>query len=185
MTEEIDRTPNWPFLIGLGFNIWIGCWQTGLVSAGNNVVGDYLQLQLNWTDDEAELNNSIIAFCTIIGLTVGLFSGNVFVAYGRRITIIMFYLILLVSTGITLIQNFWAIAIGKFVMAFSAGNILIATNLILNETIPRQLNSLFGNLVNFGIITGIFMELALGLAFPDLDSEAAKTTQIWRIAYGF
>ena len=29
------------------------------------------------------------------------------------------------------------------------------------------------------------MELALGLAFPDLDSEAAKTTQIWRIAYGF
>ena len=131
------------------------------------------------------MNNSVIAFCTIIGLTVGLFAGNVFVAYGRRKTIIFFYLILLAATGITLIENFWAIAIGKFIMSFAAGNILIATNLILNETIPRQLNSLFGNLVNFGIITGIFMELALGLAFPDLDSEAAKTTQIWRIAYGF
>ena len=72
-------------------------------------------------------------------------------------------------------------------MSTCSGTILIAANLILEETIPRHLHSLFGNLINFGIITAIFLELSIGLAFPDLDEEPekAKTTQLWRLAYGF
>ena len=42
-------------------------------------------------------------------------------------------------------------------------------------------------MVNFGIMTGICFELFLGIAFPDIDTEPekAKTTQLWRVAYGF
>ena len=70
----------------------------------------------------------------------------------------------------TLVLNFWLIVIGKLLFSTAAGMILIAANLYLEETIPRQLHSLFGNLINFGIITAIFMELSLGLAFPDINS---------------
>ena len=92
---------------------------------------------------------------------------------------------ILVSTALTLYQNLWTITIGRFFFSFSAGMTLIAFNLILNETIPRHLNSIFGNLINFGFITGLCIQLTLGLAFPSLDTQAAKTTQLWRIAFGF
>ena len=186
MAEELERTPNWPYLLGLGFNIWLCCWQAGFSQGGNNVSGDYIKLQLNWTDSEAEFNNSAIAFVEAFGITAGSFLANAVVAYGRRKTIIICNVILIAFTALTLIQNFWCIIIGKLIMSICAGTILIAANLILEETVPRQLHSLFGNLINFGIITAIFMELSIGLVFPDIDEEPekAKTTQLWRLAYG-
>ena len=104
MAEETeDRKPNWPFILGLGFNIWLCCWQAGFSQAGNNVSGDYLQLQLKWTDDQAEFYNSAIAFVEAFGITAGSFLANVLVAYGRRKTIIISNVILIAFTALTLI----------------------------------------------------------------------------------
>ena len=87
----------------------------------------------------------------------------------------------------TLVLNFWLIVIGKLIFSIACGMTLIAANVYLNETIPRAQQSLFGNIINFGIVTAIFMELAFGLAFPDIKDqpEEAKKTQLWRVAYGF
>ena len=81
---------------------------------------------------------------------------------------------ILVSTVLTLILNFWTIVIGKLLFSFAAGIILIAVNVYMDETIPRQLQSRFGIILNFGIITGILFELTLGLVFPDIDTEPEK-----------
>ena len=75
---ELERTPNMPFLIGLGFNIWANCWQAGFSQAGNNIVGDYLKIQLEWSDKEAEFNNSIIGFVEPLGITAGSLAAGVF-----------------------------------------------------------------------------------------------------------
>ena len=123
----------------------------------------------------------------MLGITIGSFAANVFVPYGRRKTIIVSNLVIVVATILTLILNFWTIIIGKFIFSVASGVILIATNVYLNETIPRHLNSLFGNVVNFGIITAIFLEESFGLLFPDINDnpKEAMDTQLWRVAYGF
>ena len=123
--------------MGLGVNLWVGCWQAGFSQGGNNIVGDYLKLQLNWSDKEAELNNSIIAFVEVFGITAGSFAANLFVEYGRRKTIIICNLIIILATIMTLILNFWLIVIGKLIFSICAGLILIATNIYINETVPR------------------------------------------------
>ena len=133
------------------------------------------------------MNNSIITFVEAFGITLGSFLANVLVAYGRRKTIIVSNIVIIMATGMTLVQNLWMIVIGKLIFSIAAGCILIASNVYLNESIPRHLSSLFGNLINFGIITAIFIELTFGLAFPDIDDEPEKAmnTQLWRVAYGF
>ena len=73
----------------------------------------------------------------MFGITVGSFAANIFVEYGRRKTIIACNLVIIVATVMTLILNFWLIVIGKLIFSIAAGMILIATNLYLNETIPR------------------------------------------------
>ena len=129
----------------------------------------------------------MIAFVEVFGITIGSFAANVCVQYGRRKTIIYSLLVILVTTCMTLVQNFWLIVIGKLIFSTACGLTLIASNVYINETIPRAQQSLFGNLINFGIVTGIFMQLAFGLAFPDIKDqpEEAKKTQLWRVAYGF
>ena len=129
----------------------------------------------------------MIAFVEVFGITTGSFAANVCVQYGRRKTIIYSLLVILVTTCMTLVLNFWLIVIGKLIFSIACGLTLIATNVYINETIPRAQQSLFGNLINFGIVTGIFMQLAFGLAFPDIKEqpEEAKKTQLWRVAYGF
>ena len=107
----------------------------------------------------------------MLGITLGSFAANICVEYGRRRTIIYSYLVILLATAMTLVLNYWLIVIGKLIFSFASGLVLITSNVFINETIPRAQMSLFGNVINFGIVTGIFMQLAFGLAFPSIDDE--------------
>ena len=124
-------------MIGLAFNLWMGCWLTGFSVAGNNVVGDYLAVQLDWNTKQAEFRNSVIATVEVFGVTAGSFAAGYFVEFGRRKTIIFSFVVILLATFMTLVLNFWMIVIGKLIFSLACGVSLIATNLYINETVPR------------------------------------------------
>ena len=124
-------------MLGLALNLWMGCWLTGFAVTGNNVVGDYLAIQLDWNTKQAEFRNSVIATVEVFGVTAGSFAAGYFVEFGRRKTIIFSFVVILLATFMTLVLNFWMIVIGKLIFSLACGVSLIATNLYINETVPR------------------------------------------------
>ena len=79
----------------------------------------------------------MIATVEVFGVTAGSFAAGDFVEFGRRKTIIFSFVVILLATFMTLVLNFWMIVIGKLIFSLACGVSLIATNLYINETVPR------------------------------------------------
>ena len=79
----------------------------------------------------------MIATVEVFGVTAGSFAAGYFVEFGRRKTIIFSFVVILLATFMTLVLNFWMIVIGKLIFSLACGVSLIATNLYINETVPR------------------------------------------------
>lgn len=64
----------------MGINGICVAWTTG----GNNQTANLFAAKLNWTADQARLNNTIINFCSQIGKTLGALCGGQIIEHGRK-----------------------------------------------------------------------------------------------------
>ena len=183
MEERNPKTNFWT-LFGISANIWICCWQGGFCIGGNNVVGEILADQMNWGDNK-DRNNTIISSLAIAGGTIGSLASGTICEIGRRRSILLCNVVVIISTAMMLVLNLWVIFIARFMQAVAAGVILSGSNLYLAETIPVHKRTIFGVALNLGTVSGLLITSLMGLAMPLAGTPEAKTTQLWRVSVGF
>lgn len=110
--------------------------------------------------------------------------GGSLIANGRRRIIIIFNILAILSSLLSLILDFKVLCMARFLFGFSSGVILCATPKNIEETIPSKLLDYgFGISTNISINIAIMYSMLLGLGEPkeELDLEQSG---FWRIIYG-
>ena len=85
----------------------------------------------------------------------------------------------MLGTGITMIQNFWAIVVGRFIYGISVGMIAIGMPRLMEETVPNRLVGFYGSLycLTFAVATLIAYFMAVFLP-PDDNTEELIDTHV-------
>jgi MFS family permease len=94
-----------------------------------------------------------------------LISGSL-VAYGRRKMLILFGIIGMVFTALTLVPNLVCILIGRCVFGIATGVFMTAAPRMLDETVPQHLIGSFGVYTNVYANLGVMGTLLLGIGLP-------------------
>ena len=170
----MDRQINWRYLIPLVSTLTFGCANIGFVITGNNQVGGILSEKMNWGESETT-NNTAISSASISGLLVGSFAiGPILQVIGRRNSIMLTSFMCIISVIPTVFLNLTSILIGRFALGLSAGGLIVASSIYLNETVPVEHSYKFGFTINFGAICGVMLCLAMGAALPDPKKSPAE-----------
>ena len=126
---------------------------------------------------------TFISTNSVVGVTIGSIFGGVFVAKGRRINVIIFNLVLILSSLMSIDKNWWILNLGRVVFGFASGVLLCATPKIIEESIPTHLMDYgFGTSTNMFINIMITVYMLLGIGMPTSE-EALMTTNYWVVPY--
>ena len=85
---------------------------------------------------------------------------------GRRIFLIVFGLIGIVATAMTLILDVWIISAGRLLHGVCCGIFMAVAPRMLDETVPAHLIGSFGVYTNIYANLGVLATLLLGLGLP-------------------
>ena len=120
-------------------------------------------------------------------MMVGAIIATHLIKFGRRILLLYFGVLAIISTVMTLILDVRFIIAGRFLHGLSAGVFMAAGPRMLDETIPSHLIGSFGVYTNIYAVFGILVCLMLGLGLPQgekpTDAEL-EADQFWRVCYG-
>jgi MFS family permease len=122
---------------------------------------------------------TIVSTASILGVTIGSFIGGSIIVNSRRKPILFFNLILIISSLVSIVDNFIVICIGRLVFGFATGILLVAAPKIIEETVPVDIIDYgFGTSTNLIINIGIMFNFMLGTLVPT-DIESQKTNNMW------
>lgn len=126
---------------------------------------------------------TFISTNSVVGVTLGSIFGGVFVARGRRVNVIIFNLVLILSSLMSIDKNWWVLNLGRVIFGFASGVLLCATPKIIEETIPTHLQDYgFGTSTNMFINIMIAVYMFLGIGMP-VSEEDLKITNYWIVPY--
>lgn len=131
----------------------LACMQAGFAIGSNNQVGPILAVQFNSVDPT--FLQTLLTSAVIVGMVLGSWLSGWILEYGRRRTIIIACLGIIVSASCSLALNLPTIIVAKFFQGIAAANIINASNLFIIETSPANSVGLFGSFVNIGIVLGL------------------------------
>ena len=76
----------------------------------------------------------------------------------------------ILACGISVIDNFWIICLGRLLHGFVAGVLCTAAPQMIGETVPAHLMDYgFGVSTNVIIMVGVMICMLLGIGIPDDD----------------
>jgi len=81
--------------------------------------------------------------------------------------IIISEMLLIVSAGLCLVNNYWIIFVGRFFWGMTAGALNCYTPAFISEIAPNEYKGPFGVINQLMVTGGIFLTALLGLAIPD------------------
>lgn len=166
--------------------IGLGHLQTVFAIVGNNQVASVMKSKFEWSNERAIALNTLISAAAIIGVIAGTLLGNCFIRQGRRRALIMFNMVALISTSLTMVLNVPLIVIGRLLFGFCCGIFTFAGQKLIEETVPVHLITKSGTSSKSFLFFGILACLLLSIALPrDDDTEAQEQTEMWRLIYGF
>jgi MFS family permease len=173
------------YLISFTLTLSFSSLQMGFVMSAPAVANKPLRYQLHWGDNVAtiEFYKSILNAACIVGIGVGSIFGGDFVKTGRRRSIIMFNIVGLMGSFISMLVNFHLICLGRFILGFTTGILLCATPKALDETIPGKLiDKGFGTSTNI-MINCAFLVLMIGANFIPEDKVGLQETAVWQYLF--
>ena len=103
-----------------------------------------------------DLFNSIINGLIPFGATFGSLIVGPFLKYGRRNVLIAVASITIVFTLVTLVFDFFALLIGRFVVGLCVGAYATLSPLLVAEVSPPQISSTLGILNQLCAVIGVF-----------------------------
>ena len=117
-------------------------------------------------------------------MAAGAFTGGKIIPYGRRLAMIFTSLIGCFGVGLTMIENFYVLLIGRIFFGFATGSQGVIVIRMINEYVPDSIAS-----ICFGIFVAMqnfsaFIALLFGLILPkDTDTAALDENKSWRLIF--
>jgi len=145
------------YLLLFTLTIGISSAEYGFVMAAPASATKALRYQLHWGDNLSRIDfmSTVLQSSCIVGIALGSIYGGDFVKQGRRSTLVLFNVVGLVGSALSIVLNFWVICLGRMVLGFSCGVLLCATPKCLDEVLPSYL---IDN--GFGTSTNIMINLS-------------------------
>lgn len=106
----------------------------------------WLKGEDNYTDPswfKSSLQNSLTTI-TCVGAMIAAFTAGNFIKYGKWRMIIISEMLLIVSAGLCLINNYWIIFVGRFFWGMTAGALNCYTPAFISEIAPNEYKGPFG-----------------------------------------
>ena len=111
---------------------------------------------------------------SVLGISIGAILGGKIIAYGRRRAVLIFNIIGIIGSLLSVITNFYVILLGRLTFGFAAGVLVTACPKIVEETIPgHYMDYGYGTSTNLGINLFVMISLLSGLILPS-ESETSK-----------
>jgi predicted MFS family arabinose efflux permease len=101
---------------------------------------------------------------------VSALSGSSFMRFGKRKMILIYNMIMIIGSIITLYDNIWVIFAGKFVVGLAIGGYTVYCSNFVYEMVPGELKSQVAGVCNFMVCFGILIPALFGLAIPDAEN---------------
>jgi len=97
---EFRPKDNMNYLVKYNLYLALLCAPAGFALVGNNQVSPIIAAKLDWTQGQADLYNTIMSSCGILGLVLGSLLAGKFVGKGRRLSAIWLNLLVIVSSSV-------------------------------------------------------------------------------------
>ena len=123
----------------------------------------------------------------IFGMMTGsLTSGCLMTKFSKWTLLMAMDLILILGSGLTLIDHMAVITVGKFLVGITVGGFSVYCPMMLNELVPIELKGPFLSTAQVSIGLGVFAVALLGLAIPEKPAKDSFYVQeYWRWVWGF
>ena len=122
----------------------------------------------------------------ILGLAVGATSAGKIIAIGRRRTLLMCCAIGMLGVGITLIEDFTAMVVGRTIWGFACGIQTVVTPRYIEEYIPVQVYTTCFGVYYFSQNAGNLCALFSGLLLPPDDQpQELVDSDMWFWIFAF
>ena len=148
------------YVLLMTLNANIGALLFGYLMSVYNPLQDFFAELYSWDSGEKDSNNGIITAIMPIGAVVGaLVIGSVSQKFGRKNCLLIGDVLGLAGIGITMIQSFPALLVGRFVAGASVGISSVIVPIYVNEMSPEevsgQMGTWFQTNINVGILIGL------------------------------
>lgn len=102
-------------------------------------------------------------------MTIGAVLGGMIMKIGRRKAILISNLIGLIGLGITMVENFNVILVGRFIFGFSVGLKSVVSPRYIEETVPNHLFSTIAPFFSWTQTVGVLTSYLLAEILPKKD----------------
>jgi MFS family permease len=175
--------PDQKYLVKLTITCLLSSMQLGAALSATASTLSSLEKQLKWTKDNVDTNKTLISTASVLGISIGAIVGGKIIAYGRRKSVLIFDLLGIIGSVLSIIENFYVILVGRLMYGFAAGVLVTACPKIVEETVPSAYMDLgYGISTNLGINLFVMISLLSGLIIPS-DTADLLTSQNWKIVY--
>ena len=170
---------------GMVITSTLGMFQFGYILTILNTLMQYFQRDVyNFNDKDKELYSSILNSVVPVGAMIGaLGAGPVVKKIGRRTSMIIIDVIILIGSFFTLIPNIHLFIIGRAITGFCIGFNSTLVPLYMNEITPLSIKGLAGAFNQIQVCTGSFLAVLFAFGLPDSDFSGLQG-QWWRVMLG-
>ena len=164
--------PDQKYLIRLTITCLLSSMQVGAALSASSSTLSSLIKQLGWTKDNTDTNKTLLTTSSVLGVSIGAIVGGKIIAYGRRRSVLIFDVLGLLGSALSLIPNFYVILLGRLLYGFAAGVLVTACPKIVEETVPSTImDNGYGISTNLGINLFVMFSLLGGLIIPSDSAE--------------
>jgi len=96
-------------------------------------------IQVKLSIDASSIYNGMINSSSVLGMCLGSLYAAQVINNGRRKLLIIFGIIGMASTALTLVASIWPIIIGRLIFGFCTGVFMTAGPRMLDECVPTHL----------------------------------------------
>lgn len=172
--ENLDMSADVCYLTAFMFVVNFLFMLSGYVVSYQNQLTKCFEIKFGWSEDEKAWKNSILGAVAIIGLTIGCLSGGSLMKIGRRQSLIIAIGIGMFGVGITasvFLLNFPLLLVGRSIFGFSSGLIASIVPKYIEETVPSQVWSSMGVILQTASAIGTLISFLLAEVLPSDDDE--------------
>ena len=115
---------------------------------------------------------------SVLGVAIGAITGGNIISHGRRKSILVYSIVSIIGSLLSLVNNLPAIIIGRLIFGFGAGVLVTACPKIIEETVPAHyMDYGYGISTNLAINTCVMINFFAGLYLPkETDISGLETT---------
>jgi len=152
----------------------IGSWNTTSAAYGKRE---------SWDEDDMTVKVMTVQSITTGGAAIGALCSGAIAFIGRWKCLLIANLILVIGVILTLVNEFWALCVGRFIYGISVGSFSVFCPLFIAEISPIEVNGPAGALSQISVTFGILLAFLIGLGIGDVDDDDIDSFEIQQYWY--